>query len=89
MGVCGYKFQFFHYEISPPYSAFQVVITNMDTAVMDLDAKKWPDAPADDASSFYKVCFKAPVCFFYQFTMSVYHKFRVVCLISFSVTSLC
>ncbi|XP_042033189.1 glutamine--tRNA ligase, cytoplasmic-like isoform X2 [Salvia splendens] len=35
----------------------KVVITNMDAAVMDLDAKKWPDAPADDASSFYKVPF--------------------------------
>ncbi|KAK4409619.1 Glutamine--tRNA ligase, cytoplasmic [Sesamum angolense] len=32
----------------------KVVITNMDSSVMDLDAKKWPEAPADDASSFYK-----------------------------------
>ncbi|KAK6157682.1 hypothetical protein DH2020_011930 [Rehmannia glutinosa] len=33
----------------------KVVITNMEASVMDLDAKKWPDAPADDASSFYKL----------------------------------
>lgn len=34
----------------------QVVITNLEAGlVMDLDAKKWPEAPADDASSFYKV----------------------------------
>ncbi|XP_047943479.1 glutamine--tRNA ligase, cytoplasmic [Salvia hispanica] len=39
----------------------KVVITNMDSAVMDLDAKKWPDAPADDASSFYKVPFSKVV----------------------------
>jgi hypothetical protein len=26
-----------------------------DGKVMDLDGKKWPDAPADDASSYYKV----------------------------------
>ncbi|KAL0430153.1 UNVERIFIED_CONTAM: Glutamine--tRNA ligase, cytoplasmic [Sesamum radiatum] len=32
----------------------KVVITNMDSSVMDLDAKKWPEAPADDTSSFYK-----------------------------------
>ncbi|KAK6157691.1 hypothetical protein DH2020_011939 [Rehmannia glutinosa] len=37
----------------------KVVITNMEASVMDLDAKKWPDAPADDASSFYKVCLYA------------------------------
>jgi glutaminyl-tRNA synthetase len=36
----------------------KVVITNMEPgSVLDLDAKKWPDAPADDASSFYKVPF--------------------------------
>ncbi|KAL0380778.1 UNVERIFIED_CONTAM: Glutamine--tRNA ligase, cytoplasmic [Sesamum angustifolium] len=34
----------------------KVVITNMDSSVMDLDAKKWPEAPADEPSSFYKVC---------------------------------
>ncbi|KAG6410353.1 hypothetical protein SASPL_128411 [Salvia splendens] len=39
----------------------KVVITNMDAAVMDLDAKKWPDAPADYASSFYKVPFSKVV----------------------------
>lgn len=34
----------------------QVVITNLEAGlVMDLDAKKWPEAPVDDASSFYKV----------------------------------
>ncbi|KAI3467073.1 hypothetical protein Pfo_023736 [Paulownia fortunei] len=38
-----------------------VVITNMEASVMDLDAKKWPDAPADDASSFYKVPFSKVV----------------------------
>ncbi|KAI3823833.1 hypothetical protein L1987_05277 [Smallanthus sonchifolius] len=25
--------------------------------IIDLDAKKWPDAPVDDASSYYKVPF--------------------------------
>lgn len=45
----------YRFFISSTYSIFQVVITNIDDAVMDLDAKKWPDAPADDASSFYKV----------------------------------
>ncbi|WOL02520.1 hypothetical protein Cni_G11239 [Canna indica] len=32
-----------------------VVITNLDFgSVIDLDAKKWPDAPSDDSSSYYK-----------------------------------
>ncbi|KAM7271466.1 hypothetical protein ACFE04_030680 [Oxalis oulophora] len=36
----------------------KVVITNMEPgSVLELDAKKWPDAPADDASAFYKVPF--------------------------------
>ncbi|XP_074326435.1 glutamine--tRNA ligase-like [Apium graveolens] len=36
----------------------KVVITNMEVGtVMDLDAKKWPDAQADDLSSSYKVPF--------------------------------
>lgn len=36
----------------------KVVITNLDAGtVMDLDAKKWPDTKADDASSVYKVPF--------------------------------
>ncbi|XVF02243.1 hypothetical protein REPUB_Repub04eG0159200 [Reevesia pubescens] len=36
----------------------KVVITNLESgSVMDLDAKKWPDAQADDTSSFYKVPF--------------------------------
>ncbi|XP_051146108.1 glutamine--tRNA ligase, cytoplasmic [Andrographis paniculata] len=39
----------------------KVVITNMDASVMELDAKKWPEAPADDASSFYKVPFSKVV----------------------------
>ncbi|KAL6571056.1 Glutamine--tRNA ligase, cytoplasmic [Orobanche gracilis] len=39
----------------------KVVITYMDTTVMDLDAKKWPIASADDASSFYKVPFSKVV----------------------------
>lgn len=35
---------------------FQVVITNMESgSIMHLDAKRWPDAQADDASAFYKV----------------------------------
>ncbi|KAJ0459806.1 putative glutamine--tRNA ligase [Helianthus annuus] len=33
----------------------KVVITNLEpNSVIDLDAKKWPDAPNDDASSYYK-----------------------------------
>ncbi|XP_010320759.1 glutamine--tRNA ligase isoform X2 [Solanum lycopersicum] len=40
----------------------KVVITNLEAGlVMDLDAKKWPEAPADDASSFYKVPFSSVV----------------------------
>ncbi|KAG9136366.1 hypothetical protein Leryth_020169 [Lithospermum erythrorhizon] len=40
----------------------KVVITNMEAgAVMNLDAKRWPDAPADDASSYYKVPFSSVV----------------------------
>ncbi|EOY13668.1 Glutamine-tRNA ligase / glutaminyl-tRNA synthetas, putative isoform 1 [Theobroma cacao] len=36
----------------------KVVITNLESgSVMDLDAKKWPDAQADDTSAFYKVPF--------------------------------
>ncbi|KAL2485078.1 glutamine-tRNA ligase [Abeliophyllum distichum] len=36
----------------------KVVITNMEASLVTYsDAKKWPDAPADDASSFYKVPF--------------------------------
>uniref|UniRef100_A0A8R7VB59 glutamine--tRNA ligase n=1 Tax=Triticum urartu TaxID=4572 RepID=A0A8R7VB59_TRIUA len=36
----------------------KVVITNLeDGEVIDLDGKKWPDAPADEASSYYKVPF--------------------------------
>ncbi|XP_010272844.1 PREDICTED: glutamine--tRNA ligase [Nelumbo nucifera] len=34
----------------------KVVITNLES-VIDLDARKWPDAQTDDASSFYKVPF--------------------------------
>ncbi|KAE8732104.1 Glutamine-tRNA ligase / glutaminyl-tRNA synthetase, putative isoform 3 [Hibiscus syriacus] len=34
----------------------KVVITNLESgSVLDLDAKKWPDAQADDTSAFYKV----------------------------------
>ncbi|KAL9389529.1 hypothetical protein Peur_018134 [Populus x canadensis] len=34
----------------------KVVITNLDSGlVMDLDAKKWPDASKEDSSAFYKV----------------------------------
>ncbi|KAK8579476.1 hypothetical protein V6N12_069801 [Hibiscus sabdariffa] len=36
----------------------KVVITNLESgSVLDLDAKKWPDAQADDISAFYKVPF--------------------------------
>ncbi|XP_035836838.1 glutamine--tRNA ligase-like isoform X1 [Helianthus annuus] len=36
----------------------KVVITNLEpSSIIDLDAKKWPDAPVDDASSYYKVDF--------------------------------
>lgn len=36
----------------------KIVITNLDSeSHMSLDAKMWPDAPSDDASSFYKVPF--------------------------------
>ncbi|OMP07754.1 Glutamyl/glutaminyl-tRNA synthetase, class Ib [Corchorus olitorius] len=36
----------------------KVVITNLEAgSVMDLDAKKWPDAKKDDKSAFYKVPF--------------------------------
>ncbi|OMP08113.1 Glutamyl/glutaminyl-tRNA synthetase, class Ib [Corchorus olitorius] len=36
----------------------KVVITNLEAgSVMDLDAKKWPDAQEDDKSAFYKVPF--------------------------------
>ncbi|KAK2979963.1 hypothetical protein RJ640_017978 [Escallonia rubra] len=36
----------------------KVVITNLEVgSVMDLNAKKWPDAQTDDASSVYKVPF--------------------------------
>lgn len=34
----------------------QVIITNLEAGIVtDLDAKKWPEAPVNDASSFYKV----------------------------------
>jgi glutaminyl-tRNA synthetase len=40
----------------------KVVITNLEEGkVIDLDGKKWPDAPADDASSYYKVPFSRVV----------------------------
>ncbi|XP_010551245.1 PREDICTED: glutamine--tRNA ligase, cytoplasmic [Tarenaya hassleriana] len=40
----------------------KVVITNMESdKVMELDAKKWPDAQNDDPSSFYKVPFSRVV----------------------------
>lgn len=35
----------------------KVVITNMEASVIELDAKKWPDAPEDDLSSLYKIPF--------------------------------
>ncbi|XP_024973763.1 glutamine--tRNA ligase isoform X3 [Cynara cardunculus var. scolymus] len=40
----------------------KVVITNLEAnSVIDLDAKKWPDAPGDDPSSYYKVPFSSVV----------------------------
>lgn len=34
----------------------QVVITNFENgSILDLDAKKWPEAQGDEASAFYKV----------------------------------
>lgn len=34
----------------------KVVITNLEAGTtIDLDARKWPDAQADDVSAFYKV----------------------------------
>lgn len=46
---------------------FQVVITNFEVGcIMDLDAKKWPDAQIEDSSSFYKACVsKLPLQFFF------------------------
>ncbi|XP_050221501.1 glutamine--tRNA ligase, cytoplasmic isoform X1 [Mercurialis annua] len=36
----------------------KVVITNLESgSIMDVEAKKWPDAQSDDASAFYKVPF--------------------------------
>ncbi|KAF3973878.1 hypothetical protein CMV_002729 [Castanea mollissima] len=36
----------------------KVVITNLDAdSIINLDAKRWPDAQTDDASAFYKVPF--------------------------------
>jgi glutaminyl-tRNA synthetase len=40
------------------FLSFQVVVTNLESGlVMDLDAKKWPDASTEDSSAFYKVSF--------------------------------
>ncbi|KAK8987564.1 hypothetical protein V6N11_027310 [Hibiscus sabdariffa] len=40
----------------------KVVITNLESgSLMDLDAKKWPDAQENDTSSFYKVPFSSVV----------------------------
>ncbi|KAJ6689647.1 hypothetical protein OIU85_006003 [Salix viminalis] len=40
----------------------KVVITNLESGmVMDLDAKKWPDASTEDSSAFYKVAFSRVV----------------------------
>ncbi|KAB2624266.1 glutamine--tRNA ligase-like [Pyrus ussuriensis x Pyrus communis] len=40
----------------------KVVITNLEAGTtMDLEARKWPDAQADDASAFYKVPFSNTV----------------------------
>ncbi|KAJ8769724.1 hypothetical protein K2173_005930 [Erythroxylum novogranatense] len=36
----------------------KIVITNLDSeTIMDLDAKKWPDAQTEDSTAFYKVPF--------------------------------
>lgn len=55
---CLYSFSLFFCMWNSPHSFcfIQVVITNMEAGlVMNLDAKKWPDAQTDDASSCYKV----------------------------------
>ncbi|KAG6764207.1 hypothetical protein POTOM_031666 [Populus tomentosa] len=40
----------------------KVVVTNLESGlVMDLDAKKWPDASTEDSSAFYKVPFSRVV----------------------------
>ncbi|XP_071687254.1 glutamine--tRNA ligase-like [Rutidosis leptorrhynchoides] len=40
----------------------KVVITNLEpSSVIHLDAKKWPNTPVDDASSYYKVPFTSVV----------------------------
>ncbi|KAJ4828883.1 hypothetical protein Tsubulata_039853 [Turnera subulata] len=40
----------------------KVVITNLESgSVIDLDAKKWPDAQTEDSSAFYKVPFSKVV----------------------------
>ncbi|KAG7981084.1 hypothetical protein I3843_05G214200 [Carya illinoinensis] len=40
----------------------KVVITNLEAgSIIDLDAKKWPEAQSDDASAFYKVPFSNTV----------------------------
>ncbi|KAL8120847.1 hypothetical protein AgCh_017864 [Apium graveolens] len=49
-------------ELNKTSPRTMVVITNMEAGlVMNLDAKKWPDAQTDDASSFYKVPFSSTV----------------------------
>ncbi|THG14171.1 hypothetical protein TEA_000747 [Camellia sinensis var. sinensis] len=45
-------------ELNKTTPRTMVVITNLEAgSVMDLDAKKWPDAQLEDESSFYKVPF--------------------------------
>ncbi|KAJ0640278.1 putative glutamine--tRNA ligase [Helianthus annuus] len=49
----------------------KVVITNLEpNSVIDLDAKKWPDAPNDDASSYYKVNFFSFLCIIWLFVLN-------------------
>lgn len=61
--VCIFSLLFHWNHLVPVFKwyslCFQVVITNMESGtIMHLDAKRWPDAQADDASAFYKVIFE-------------------------------
>ena len=51
----------------------QVVITNLENgSILDLDAKKWPEAQADEASAFYKVHLFFLFILFYMRMVSIY-----------------
>lgn len=47
------------------FICFKVVITNLEAdSIINLDAKRWPDAQTDDASAFYKVTVDFFISFF-------------------------